>query len=272
MALPGYIGYVDITLVRHKITSMGWSVLRIIIRAFAALLLYLCVLNGLVTAQSPRPARLDSSDWWSYTRQEEIRANTPQPPIRFQNREPAGSNFEISGVKLDEPGHDFSAIRSAFGDGTEVERGDAASGRNQICYVSDSDAVHLVFEFGEVNSVLYLFDGGPSWNGSSLCAHSSSVSANSSTASGLQLGIAPEQVRTILGAPNIATPTKLVYYFAYRKKTSSDTLVQLRTDYPQMSDAEFSQNFGYSDSEVYIEARFASGKMNYLAISKSETY
>jgi hypothetical protein len=153
-----------------------------------------------------------------------------------------------------------------------VERGDAASSRNQICYISTSGSVHLIFEFGEINSVLYLFEDGAAWNGSELCTRSSSVSKNSSTGSGLRLGIGPEQVKAILGDPNIATPKKLVYYFGYKKKPSTETLAEVRKNYPDMTDAEFGENFEYADGEAYVEARFASGKLNYLAISKSETY
>jgi len=47
---------------------------------------------------------------------------------------------------------------------------------------------------------------------------------------------------------------------------------RLRKEHPEMGDTEFSENFGYAYGEAYIEARFASGRMNYLAISKSETY
>jgi len=39
-----------------------------------------------------------------------------------------------------------------------------------------------------------------------------------------------------------------------------------------MSDTDFGKNFEYADGEAYVEARFASGKLNYLAISRSETY
>jgi hypothetical protein len=39
-----------------------------------------------------------------------------------------------------------------------------------------------------------------------------------------------------------------------------------------MNDKEFAKNFEFADSEAYIEARFASGKLDYLAVSKSETY
>jgi len=215
---------------------------------------------------------MDSSDWWSYTRQEELPYQKAQHPMRFQSREPAERNFQIAGVTLDEPRHDFADIRFKFGEAIEVERGDAASGRNQICYVSTSGSVHLIFEFGEINSVLYLFDGGSAWKGSELCKPSKAVSPNSSTASGLRLGMGPEQVKTILGDPSNATPKKLVYYFGYKKKTGVKTLAELRKNYPDMSDAEFGKNFEYADGEAYVEARFASGKLNYLAVSKSETY
>lgn len=234
-------------------------------------LLSLCLLVSPALAQRT-PVRLDSSDWWSYTRQEELPYQEPEHPIHFQKREPEENNFQIAGVTLDEPRHDFSAIRSKFGDGTEVERGDAASGRNQICYVSISGGVHLIFEFGEVNSVLYLFEGGPAWNGSDLCMRSKLVSRKGSTISGLRLGIGPEQVRVILGDPNIVSPNKFVYYFSYKKKTSASALAELRKTYSEMSNTEFSKNFEYADGEAYVEVRFASGKINYFAISKSETY
>jgi hypothetical protein len=215
--------------------------------------------------------RLDSSDWWSYTRQEELPSGQPRQPTRFQSREPADTNFQIAGITLG-ANWDFSEIRSKFGEGTEVERGDAASGRHQICYVSSSGSVHLIFELGEVDSVLYLFEDGQTWKGSELCARSKTVSANTSTASGLKLGMRPQQVKAVLGDPSIATPENFVYYFDYKKKTSLEALAELRKSYPDMSDAEFGKNFENADGEVYIEARFASGKLNYLAVSKSETY
>jgi hypothetical protein len=146
-----------------------------------------------------------------------------------------------------------------------------AETRFVILYIP-SGSVDLIFEFGEVNSVLYLFDDGPTWNGSELCAPSSSVSAKLSTASGLRLGIGFQQVKNILGEPSIATPEKLVYYFDYRKKSTPKELAALRKHFPDMNDKEFAKNFEFADSEAYIEARFASGKLDYLAVSKSETY
>lgn len=215
---------------------------------------------------------MDSSDWWSYTRQEELPVPERREPIRFQNREPSESNFQVAGLALGAT-WDFAEVRSKFGEATEVERGDAASGRNQICYVSSSGRVHLIYELGELDAVLYLFVDGAQWNGSHLCAVSEAVSANISTASGLRLGLQPHQVNSILGNPSLATASKLIYYFSYKERTPHEALARLRQDYPDMSDAEFTKNFEYADVESYIEARFASGKLSYLAISKSdETY
>lgn len=79
--------------------------------------------------------------------------------------------------------------------------------------------MHLIFELGEVDSLVYLFEDGRKWNGCELCARSEAVSVATSTASGLQLGLQPGQVKKILGDPNITTPEKLVYYFGYKQKT-----------------------------------------------------
>jgi len=235
----------------------------------AAPVLFLCAVISSAMSQVS-PVRLDSSDWWSYTRREELPSQSIEP-TRFQKREPVESNFQIGGITL-RHSRDFSEIRSKFGEATEVKRGDGASSRDQICYTSPSGSVHLIFEFGEVNSVVYLFDSGPRWNGGELCAPSKSVSAKLSTASGLRLEIGPQQVKSILGKPSIATPGKLVYYFDYRKKSTPKELVELRKKMSDMNDEEFAKNFEFTDGEAYIEARFASGKLNYLAISKSETY
>jgi hypothetical protein len=98
------------------------------------------------------------------------------------------------------------------------------------------------------------------------------VSEGTSTDSGLKLGLQPEQVMRILGDPNIATPEKLVYYFGYKGKTPPKPLAEFREEHPKMSDAEFRKNYEYFDGEAYIEARFTSGRLCYLAISRSETY
>jgi hypothetical protein len=98
----------------HMIWAMLRSILHQLRIACTVPLLTGCVLIGSAVAQGT-PARLDSSDWWSYTRQEELPYQEPQHPIHFQSREPAENNFQIAGVTLDAPRHDFSVIRSKFG-------------------------------------------------------------------------------------------------------------------------------------------------------------
>ena len=92
-----------------------------------------------------------------------------------------------------------------------------------------------------------------------------------STASGLRLGLRLEQVRRILGAPSIASPNKLIH-FGYREKTPAKALAEFRKAHPEMNDADFRESYEYFDGEAYIEVRFTSGELNELAISKSETY
>ena len=87
-----------------------------------------------------------------------------------------------------------------------------------------------------------------------------------------QIGAANRPSKKILGNPNIATPKKLVYYFGYQEKTPPKALAELRKQHPEMNDTDFRKDFEYVDGEAYIEARFIAGQLNYLAISKSETY
>ncbi len=233
------------------------------IRQWQIALLWFALL-GSAMAQMREVRLEDNSDWWSWIKQDSL----PEG-LKPQSRKPADSNFQVLDLTL---GADFDRVRSRFGQAIEVTRGDAAVGRHQVCYVSDSGRIHAVFEVGEVDSVLYLFENGPDWNGSELCARSAVVSANFSTKSGLKLGLSTQQVQTVLGKPNIATTNKLVYYFEFKKKTSAEGLVQLRKDNPNMSETEFNKNFDYLDVDAYIEARFASGRLNYLVISRSEVY
>src|SRR5579871_6318770 len=84
--------------------------------------LFLHILVSCAAAQST-PVRMDSSDWWSYTRQEELPQEQSGPPVNFQNRRPEEKSFQIAGIGLRET-WDFSVVRSKFGDSTEVQRGD----------------------------------------------------------------------------------------------------------------------------------------------------
>src|SRR6266852_3361514 len=109
--------------------------------------------------QSAREIRIeDDSDWWSLQRNDEIPEGVK--PSRGMARPLL---FKIAGITL---GAEPAKITKLLGRAIDVSRGDASTGRNQNCYVSQSGETHLIFEWGEVDSAVYLFSDGKKWNGS----------------------------------------------------------------------------------------------------------
>lgn len=186
----------------------------------------------LVMAFAQSATLVDSSDWWSITREDPL-----SPNVRPSNRELARGNFAIAGVTLDEGG--FDAITKKLGETVIVTRGDGSTGRSQACYTpATTSAVHLVFEFGEDESLFYLFSGGPDWNGSGHCAKSKGISVESSTESGLRLGMTRAQVEGILGHPDAVLADEIIYSRQFQRKSTTQQFETLRRDYPGiMSDA-----------------------------------
>jgi hypothetical protein len=189
----------------------------------------------------------DNSDWWSLTRD----LNEPSAPnIEPQKRVPAASNFSILGVALGDP----QGVRLAakLGKAAIVGRGDAATARAQVCYVSakGTPAVHLIFEQGEVDNAYYLFSGGPDWQRSNLCAKSPLVSLSLKTGGGLALGQSRTQVEAILGEPTTTWKNRLIYFGVVHVKPKSGESYDLTS---------------------YIEARFSDHGLDYLGVVKTET-
>lgn len=186
----------------------------------------------------------DNSDWWSLTRKVE------GPDIEPQKRVPPDSNFSILGVALGDP--QGVQLAAKLGKAAIVGRGDAATARAQLCYVSvaSSSPVHLVFEEGEVDYAFYLFSGGPDWQRSNLCARSSLISLSLKTGSGLALGQTRSQVEAILGKPTTVWKNRLIYFGVVHVKPKNGESYDLTS---------------------YIEARFSDGKLNYLGVMKTET-
>jgi hypothetical protein len=214
----------------------------------------------------PPTCRSDNSDWWSQLRvaDEEV--------IPIAGEEPAASNFEILGINLG--GDVFNEAWAKLGKAQRVDRGDASSGRSQICYVSvqGRPKIRLVFERGEVTDFFYLFADGPDWNGSDLCVKSNLLTENLSVASGLRLGQSPDQVRAILGKPSVESRQRIIYSIQIEKETPASDFAKLHRQHPDLSEGELRRNYASYTLSVYIEARFAQSKLNYLAISKSETH
>src|ERR1700686_984906 len=209
----------------------------------------------------------DNSDWWSLTKD-----GAPDEVIKFQERELPRGNFRILAIDLDEGLMDRAIGK--LGVATTVERGDASTGRHQVCYVSvgETTNTYLIFETGEVNDAFYLFSGGTQWSGNEKCFATKNVTSKASTGSGLILGLAPPQVVALLGEPSIRRKDELSYYLHTRKKTSQADLKRLRQEHHEMSDKEFSDNYAFYDLTAEIVLKFKDSKLAYLAVSKLETY
>jgi hypothetical protein len=209
----------------------------------------------------------DNSDWWSLTKE-----NDDEERVTFQERELSRGNFQILGVSLDEDL--FRRAVGKLGRATPVERGDASTGRRQLCYVSIGEATktYLIFESGEVNGSFYLFSAGPAWNGNEKCVATKVVTSETSTTSGLHLGLTPSQVIVILGKPSSHSRDELSYYLHTRKKTSEAGLKRLRQQQREMSDKEFSDNYAFYDLTAVIVLKFKDSKLAYLVVSRLGTY
>jgi hypothetical protein len=229
------------------------------------LIVLVFVLGMLTVTASAQTVRLeDSSDWWSINRTDPGRPSVKPSADELQPR-----NFEIAGVTLGRGNSD--AITGSLGRVPTVERGDASTGRFQYCYSSaQSGSVHLVFEFGEDESVVYLFSEGKSWNGEKYCISSNKVSRATSTNSGLKLGLSRAEVESILGQPDSVTPDSFVYCRDFKKKPTAEQFEVFKRDYPQkLSDQEAHKDFDYYPVEQYVLAKFTNSKLVYLAIAIS---
>lgn len=234
------------------------------LRKWRCILLLLTV--PLITPGAQHSVRLqDDSDWWSNNR-------TSDPDdVETQQRELAKSNFQVLEIYLSDAM--FSRAVARLGEATIVERGDASTGRRQVCYVSPGaqSKVHLVLEQGEVEYGFYLFSGGPTWEGEDRCVISKSISMHLGTASGLRLGQTPAQVIAILGKPTQKRNGELVYSFSVRKKRSPEYLKEAREHNPDMSEKDFQEMYGSYSLNAGIRAKFVKAKLTYLAVSKAES-
>jgi hypothetical protein len=228
-----------------------------------------CLLLSLSTpgAQRGDSIRLDdNSDWWST-----LRDAGSDTELESEQREFANSNFQIMGVGLGDKM--FGNAVEKLGRAKAIKRGDAASGRTQVCYASSSrdEKTRLVFEEGEVRFAFYLFLDGPTWHGSEYCVTSNRISSNPSTGSGLRLGQTRDEVIAILGKPTRQTEDEIVYAFSVRKTTSSKDLAETRRQHPEMTEKELEGNYGFYYLRADIRAKFTGTKLTYLAVSKAET-
>lgn len=207
----------------------------------------------------------DHSDWWSI-----LNESSRGPRVKASPLDVDARTFEIAKVDLTKVG--FTEITSRLGKTVHIERGDASTGREQMCYRSPGEGTpaYLVFEFGEDESNFYLFADGLNWKGRGSCATSKELSGEISTASGLRLGLTTDQFKAILGQPDAAFEDKLIYSRAVKVKATPQEFERQRKEYPEsLSDKIAHDKFDFYTASIYIEARFTGSKLSYLAVSRS---
>lgn len=207
----------------------------------------------------------DHSDWWSI-----LNEGSRGPDINPSAGDLDPKTLQIA--KLDARKVDFKDITAKLGRAVRIQRGDASTSREQACYRSASfrGPIYLIFEFGEDESNFYLFADGEDWSGRNFCASSKKVSSDISTASGLRLGLTPDQFKAILGQPDTTVDHKLVYSRAVKVKSTPEQFDRQRKEYPDvLSDTLAHQKFDFYTVSIYIEAKFSDSKLSYLVVSRS---
>jgi hypothetical protein len=233
-------------------------------RTFVALIILFCV--SIVVHSQTVPLK-DRSDWWSINNE-----RFHPPNVKVRNGSVAVGTFQIAGVELGSSSQ-FDRLAAQMGKAPVAERGDASTGRQQVCYMATEGPrnVYLIFEFGSAEqSSFYLFSDGQDWVGQKLCVRTNKISLNSATASGLKLGLRPAEVEAILGRADAAMADRFVYLREMLQRTTPAEFELLRKDYPvRLTDKAAHEEFDFYSVQVYVEARFGKSGMNYLAVSKS---
>lgn len=230
------------------------------ILAIAALSQCLCLSVGAQTARLK-----DHSDWWSI-----LNENSRGLKTNASNRDVDPKTFRIATLDLATVG--FNDITTKLGKTARIQRGDASTSREQACYRSATGGapVYLIFEFGEDESNFYLFADGADWKGRSSCARSKQLSTETSTTSGLKLGLTPDQFKAILGQPDATSENRLVYSRSVKMRSTLEQFERQRKEYPEtLSDRLAHEKFDFYTASIYIEAKFIDSKLSYLAVSKS---
>ena len=209
--------------------------------------------------------RGDNSDWWSNRRTLES-----DNSIKTEEQDPPEKHLQISVVRLRDDM--FTIATTHFGKTPLISRGDAATSRDQLCYVSkDKPKIHLVLEETETTFAFYLFEGGPAWDTSGLCAPSPLINETLATLSLLHLGQLDSQVLRILGPPTNRRKNEFIYSYHVEKTTTPEDLKLLREKYPQMTEKDFHANYDFHDLTAGIRARFKNSRLIYLSATRAET-
>jgi hypothetical protein len=214
------------------------------------------------TGFGSRLSMADDSDWWSV-----IREDGPFACSTLSKEKPNAANFVIASVDLRHADPIRDAEKQVEKTSEIMTRGDAATGRTQICFKSASEKgrFKLIFEKGEIESVAYLIDGGPNWPESYKCVVSKKVSEKLATASGLHLGMTAAEVEKILGKPCVESNDSIEYAFDYQYLLPLEERQRLKKNPGTFEPDEPVDWIGT------MQIKFREAKAYYIAIAMGET-
>jgi hypothetical protein len=215
-----------------------------------------------LAAQAAHYTLQDGSDWWSV-----LNENFSRTVLKLRLPTP-GEHMKILGVSVGE--NQFHELAERLGDAPVVTRGEADTGRTQVCYMSsdENERVYVAFEEGPVSHALYLFKSRRPWAGSEYCMAVKEVSAALETGSGVHLGMTRREVLEILGPPSLLEEDRVVFHRGTQEHTPADQLQQIRKQLPGLSEQQAEALYGSFNHTVYMEARFLDRRLSYLAVAE----
>lgn len=216
----------------------------------------------------------DNSDWWSLFNGNSKLYDDQQWKAARVRRNPAVSLTQIAGVSfIPNPKNKVSPITQKFGEARAVNRGDASTGREQVCYTSTIfPNTFLIFEGGELIDSAYLFQDERSWNGRDACTKSVLVSPRLKIAGGLRLGQSLSAMEAVIGKPSRRIGNEALFLFERWTPRSKEELEKIHLHQAQMEDDEFLKRFRYSKVSISVLTRFRNSQLVYVVVSQSDVF
>jgi hypothetical protein len=248
-------------------TSAAEKSLRAFLRTspiVTGLLLFIPAL--VLAAQAAHYNLQDASDWWSvlneYHSRTVLKLRLPTP----------SADLKILGVGIGE--NQFHELAERFGEAPVITRGDADTGRKQVCYMSpdENERVYVAFEEGPMSHAFYLFKSRRPWAGAEYCMATKEISPGVEAASGVHLGQSQREVLEILGQPSLIDEDRLVFNRGTQEHTPEDQLQQFRKQMPGLNEQQVRELFGSFNRTVFMEARFLDRKLSYLAVAETTQF
>ena len=180
---------------------------------------------------------------------------SPKTPYEELNK----SNYTILGLTIGECfRHD---ILSKLGPALKI-RDENDPGLDHLCYISDRDETLMVFSFKASRFRRFQMMSHKNrfykWH---FCEVSPLVSKETSTESGIILGMSKDRLKAILGIPQKESNEMLVFEYKRKKPVEKEELNNESHDFTDMNSVS-SRNMS-----IYIEARFVDSELSSLEMS-----